>query len=114
MPCRAPSGCAFTLLGVITMVRPMPRQIAACAALLGLLFTARAYCDPPAISPDGLHLVKRDGVAVVYVRPGASLKPYDKFAILECPVSFSPNWRENMQSDYDTPITDDQIHRIES
>src|SRR5512143_1628069 len=49
----------------------------------------------PAVSADGLQLVKNDAFARVYVRPGASLKPYTKFAILNCFVSFAPNWRED-------------------
>ena len=58
----------------------------------------RSSDDPPAVSPDGLHLVKNTEFALVYVKPGASLKPYTKFAILDCYVSFAPNWRENMQT----------------
>jgi len=89
-------------------------RFAACIAWLGMLFAANAFADFPEVSPDGLHLVKRSGVAVVYVRPGASLKPYSKFAILQCTVAFKPNWREDMQTEYNTPITDGQIHQIES
>ncbi len=95
-------------------VESIRRHLACCAALMGALLCATATADPPAVSPDGLHLVKHTQFAVVYVRPGASLKPYDKFALLECAVAFKPNWREDMQTDYDTPITDDQIHQIES
>ena len=93
--------------------RTMPR-VAVCFAWLGLFCAASAVADFPQVSPEGLHLVKRNGAAVVYVRPGASLKPYGKFAILQCAVAFKPNWREDMQTEYDTPITDEQIHQIES
>ena len=68
----------------------MQRIAAAITALLCMTFAfvARAE-DPPAVSSDGLHLVKHTEFAVVYVKPGASLKAYDKFALLDCFVSFS-------------------------
>ena len=96
------------------VVRYKPR-FAAVTALLGLLYATTAFsADPPAVSPDGLHLVKNTEFAVVYVKPGATLKPYTKFAILDCYVSFAPNWRENMQTNFNIPITEDQIKQTES
>ena len=100
------------------VVRYKPR-FAAVTALLSLLcallFATTAFsADPPAVSPDGLHLVKNTEYALVYVKPGATLKPYTKFAILDCYVSFAPNWRENMQTDFNIPITEDQIKQTES
>jgi hypothetical protein len=96
------------------IIQSMPRIVAAVVAVVGLMCASAAMSDnPPAVSPDGLHLVKNTEFALVYVKPGASLKPYTKFAILDCFVSFKPNWREDMQTDYDVPITDDQIKQIE-
>jgi len=96
------------------VARQMPR-LAAVTAVLSLVFATAAFCaDPPAVSPDGLHLVKNTEFALVYVKPGASLKPYTKFAILNCFVSFAPNWRENMQTNFNIPITEDQIQQTES
>ncbi len=96
-------------------VRWMPRSVAAITALLSLVFAAAAMSDdPPAVSPDGLHLMKNTEFALVYVKPGASLKPYTKFAILDCFVSFAPNWRENMQTNFNVPITEDQIKQTEA
>jgi len=84
-------------------------------ALLSFAFaTAVMSAEPPAVSPDGLHLVKNTEFALVYVKPGATLKPYTKFAILDCFVSFAPNWRENMQTNFNIPITEDQMKQIES
>jgi hypothetical protein len=92
----------------------MPR-LAAVAALLSLLFAPAAFsADPPAMSSDGLRLVKNTEFAVVYVKPGATLKQYTKFAILDCFVSFAPNWRENMQTNFNIPITEDQIKQTET
>jgi Protein of unknown function (DUF3313) len=93
----------------------MPRIAATIAALLCMAFAlvVRAE-DPPAVSSDGLHLVKHTEFAVVYVKPGASLKPYDKFALLDCFVSFAQNWRENMEDDNNNMISDADIKRIET
>ncbi len=96
-------------------VQSMSRIVATTIAVLGLMYTSVAMGeDPPAVSPDGLHLVKNTEFALVYVKPGATLKPYTKFALLNCFVSFKPNWREDMQTEYDVPITDDQIKQIET
>ena len=98
------------------MVFPsMSRAGAAIAALFCTTFVCLASAEePPAVSSDGLHLVKHTEFAVVYVKPGASLKPYDKFAILDCFVSFQKNWRQNMESDRAVPITDADVTRIET
>jgi hypothetical protein len=94
--------------------RLMPR-LAAMTAVLCIAFAPAAFsADPPAMSPDGLRLVKNTEFAVVYVKPGATLKPYTKFAILNCFVSFAPNWRENMQTNFNIPITEDQIKQTET
>jgi Protein of unknown function (DUF3313) len=94
--------------------RLMPR-LAAMTAVLCIAFAPAAFsANPPAMSPDGLRLVKNTEFAVVYVKPGATLKPYTKFAILNCFVSFAPNWRENMQTNFNIPITEDQIKQTES
>ena len=94
--------------------RLMPR-LAAMTAVLCIAFAPAAFsADPPAMSPDGLRLVRNTEFAVVYVKPGATLKPYTKFAILNCFVSFAPNWRENMQTNFNIPITEDQIKQTES
>lgn len=94
--------------------RTMPRGAVLMAWAILFFATNVHATDFPEVTPEGLHLVKRSGVAVVYVRPGASLKLYDKFAILKCAVAFKPNWREDMQANYQQPISDDQIHQIES
>ncbi len=96
-------------------IRTMPRIIVAMIATAGLMCASAAMgANPPAVLPNGLHLVKHTKFALVYVKPGASLKPYTKFAILKCYVSFKPNWREDMESDYDVPISDDQIKQTET
>jgi hypothetical protein len=67
-----------------------------------------------AVSSDGLVLVKNTELARVYVRPGATLKPYTKFAILNCYVSFAPNWLEDMQTNFNMQITGEQVQQTEA
>lgn len=73
-----------------------------------------APASPGAATADGLVLVKNTQLGRVYVRPGATLKPYTKFAILNCMVSFAPNWREDMQTNFSMQITQEQVQQTEA
>jgi hypothetical protein len=97
------------------VIHQMPRIVAAMVAAVSFVVASAAIGDsPPAVSPDGLHLVKNTEFALVYVKPGASLKPYSRFAILDCPVTFAQGWRNDIEDSYDVPITDDQIKQMET
>jgi len=56
-------------------------------------------------SHDGLELVEKTRSTALYVHPGASLAPYDRVAILDCPVAFRKNW-ERDQNDQRMDITE--------
>ena len=118
--------------------RTMRRSVAVWAALVALLAVAACTSNgttstpPPtaststrpastaaaaasgAVSSDGLRLVKNTELGRVYVRPGATLKPYTKFAILNCYVSFAPNWRQDMQTNFNMQITQEQVQQTEA
>jgi hypothetical protein len=78
---------------------PMKTTVTAtciCAAIFGLA----AHAQPAQLSkqsPDGLELVegsrKADGVAVVYVRPGATLTAYKRVMLDPVEVAFDPSWK---------------------
>jgi hypothetical protein len=73
-------------------------SLAACVcAGLALAYSPPAVSadQPPAVSPDGLHLTKSTGSRVAYVKPGASLAQYKRVAILECEVALEKNWQKN-------------------
>jgi len=55
----------------------------------------RAKDPPPQVSPDGLQLQKSTQDRLVYVRPGATLQPYRRVAILDCYVEFEKDWQRN-------------------
>jgi len=50
---------------------------------------------PPEVSPDGLHLQKSTSGRLVYVKPGATLAPYKRVAILDCYVEFEKDWQRD-------------------
>ena len=59
---------------------------------------ALAAGDLPQTSHDGLQLVPSKDVEVLYLRPGASLEPYKRVAILDCFVAFRKNWQREQNS----------------
>jgi hypothetical protein len=106
---------ALSIVGALAMTActsngPTPSTAAKAPAPAAVASSASS----PAVSADGLRLVKNDAFARVYVRPGATLKPYTKFAILNCYVSFASNWREDMQTNFNIPITEDQMKQTEA
>jgi hypothetical protein len=54
-----------------------------------------AHNDLPEVSHDGLELRENSDLRVVYVKPGATLEPYKRIALLDCFVSFKKNWQRD-------------------
>ena len=67
------------------------------AVILSMLLatTLLAKDSLPAVSHDGLHLMKDTKLRAVYMKPGANLDEYDKVALLACYVAFKKNWQRN-------------------
>lgn len=93
-------------------------RIALVTASLALPFTLAHAADDehPEISDDGLHLQKSKDARVVYVRPGATLEPYTRVAILECYVEFEKDWqrRYNQSAPLGARLTDTDADKIKS
>jgi len=76
----------------------MKRHNSIVAAALGLLtplilsLSVLAADQPPEVTPEGLHLVKRKDLDLVYVKPGASLAGYTKLIIDPVDVAYSKDW----------------------
>lgn len=91
-------------------------RCAVIAASLALPCTlAQAADDPlPEVSDDGLHLQESKNARVVYVRPGATLEPYKRFAILDCYVEFQKDWqrRYNQTAAIGARLTDADAEKI--
>ena len=59
--------------------------------LFALLAGGACAADLPETTHDGLQLMPGK-VKVLYVKPGASLAPYQRVAITDCYVAFRKNW----------------------
>ncbi len=78
---------------------------------------ALAAGDPlPEVSDDGLHLQKSKDARVVYVRPGATLEPYKRVAILDCYVEFQKDWQRdyNQSAPLGSRVTDADADKIKT
>ena len=85
----------------------------------GLLLVATgisARDELPQSTADGLQLVKDTDVAAVYVKPGATLEPYNKVMLVDAYVAFEKNWRRefNRSRTSMSRITDSDMERIKS
>jgi len=70
------------------------RAMAAAGALTGLLIAGCTSQPAPKPPPtwDGLELVERAGLDIVYLRPGASLAAYKRVTLRRAEVSLDSNW----------------------
>jgi len=72
---------------------------------------------PPEVSADGLHLQKSTKERLVYVKPGATLTPYKRVAILDCYVEFEKNWQRDYNSSrigLEGRVSDKDVDRMKS
>lgn len=87
------------------------------AALLSLALGTAAIAEDslPAVSHDGLHLMKHTKVRTVYLKPGASLDEYDEIALLACYVAFKKDWQREHNEEaisLQDRISDQDMKRI--
>jgi hypothetical protein len=101
------------------MKRPEPLRLlglAACAcAALALAQQASAKDTPPEVTSDGLQLRTSTKERLVYVKPGATLAPYNRVAIVDCYVEFEKDWQRdynNSVRNLQGRVTDKDIERM--
>ena len=73
--------------------------------------------NPPQTSSDGLQLVKSSKSRLVYVKPGATLAPYKRVAIIDCDVEFEKNWQKDFNDSkvgLDGRVTNDDAAKIKT
>jgi hypothetical protein len=89
-------------------------------ALVALMVVAamplRAEDELPKTTHDGLELLSDTKVYAVYARPGASLAPYTKVALLDCYVAFRKDWERDYNRDvtFDRRVRAEDMERIKS
>ena len=89
------------------------RHSLAITLLLGLVYTAASAAERlPAVSPDGLHLVKQGDFGAVYLKPGATFGGYTKVALLQCFVAFQHDWMQNMNAQTPGSVTPEMVQKI--
>jgi hypothetical protein len=88
--------------------------------LLLAAFTAAApqgFADSkevPKTTDDGLELKTQTKHRVVYVKPGATLTQYKRFALTDCHIEFSKKWLDDYNRSQREPsrrITEDDLER---
>lgn len=84
--------------------KPVSHPLAWTAIVLASLAVAHSpavsAADPfPPVSPEGLVLQKDTTLRAVYLKPGFTLAPYKRVAILDCFVQFAPNFQRNYNED---------------
>jgi Protein of unknown function (DUF3313) len=87
------------------------------AALLTIMLTTTALAESslPAVSHDGLHLLKDTKLRAVYMKPGANLSEYSQIALLACYVAFAKDWQRNYNDnavDLEDRVTDQDMKKM--
>ena len=75
-----------------------------------------AQADLPATTEDGLTKLESKRIDVLYWRPGASLAPYKRIALLDCLVAFRKDWQEDQNRDRrgTERVTAEDMERIQT
>jgi hypothetical protein len=94
-------------------------QAALASACLLFAATSTRAAEPqyPAVSPDGLQLVKTLEYGAVYVKQGADFSQYKSVGLLQCVVEFAKNWaRDYNQNEPDlaAQVTPEDETRIKN
>lgn len=85
---------------VIKAARNIIRIVGLVALSLSAMpLASMAADDLPQVSPEGLELQKDTKARAVYLKPGFSLAPYKRVAILDCFVDFAKDWQKDFNRD---------------
>lgn len=76
------------------------------------LASVAAAEQPPQTTPEGLVLTPSKNVELLYTRPGATLKGYDKVGLLDCYVAFKKNWQQE-QNETGIVVTSQNMANIQ-
>jgi hypothetical protein len=67
----------------------------------------------PETTADGLVLKHDTGLSAVYVKPGASLKAYQRIYLVDCFVAFRKDWQRDYNRDhFSSRVTDTDLQKI--
>lgn len=88
-------------------------RLAGVAILLSVSLNLAAKDEPPAVTEEGLVLVKNSDFALVYRDPDADLRGYDSIMATKTEVAFRKNWRRDQnRSSAALRVTENDMDRI--
>jgi Protein of unknown function (DUF3313) len=72
--------------------------------------------DLPQTTPEGLELLSGTKVRAAYAKPGATLEPYTKVALVDCYVAFHKDWQRdyNQDASMERRIDADDMEKIKA
>jgi hypothetical protein len=77
--------------------------------------SAKSADKLPESTKDGLQLVQQNELGAVYIKPGASLKAYQRVHIVDAYVAFAKDWEKEYNRDHmrsGARITDEDMQHI--
>lgn len=89
-------------------------SLAAAMSLLAAPASFAAKNELPAVSPEGLKLVKSKNFQAVYMRDGADFSGYDKVYIVDVYVAFHKDWQRDYNMSTMDRVTPNDIARIKA
>lgn len=85
-----------------------------CFAIALSADVSAAKADPPAVTVDGLQLVKNTQMALVYAKPGVDLSQYNRIYLVTPKVSFVKNWLRTQNSIPSQTVRKEDMQRIKT
>jgi len=72
--------------------------------------------EVPQTTPEGMELVKQSQHRITYAMPGATLKQYKRFALIDCHVAFAKNWDRDYNRDVELSrqVSPDDMEKIKT
>jgi hypothetical protein len=89
-------------------------SVALAFSLIASTASFAAKHEMPAVSPEGLKLIKSKNVRVVYMADGADFSGYDKVIIMDSYVAFKKDWKRDQNMSSITRVNDKDIARIKT
>lgn len=95
----------------------MKARIVLSITLIGVALSFATFAadkEPPAMTVDGLHLVKGTKMARVYTKPGVDLSVYNRIYLVKPIVSFMKDWKRQQNNVPNQTVTNEDMQRIKA
>ena len=87
----------------------------AVSMMFGVLasFSTQADQELPAVTEEGLHLIKDSKLAVVYAKPEVDLSVYSRVMLVDAGVAFKKNWQRDQNRSNRFKVKTKDMERIQ-